>query len=40
MAEPQDMRAANQTYDGFIALAKYGTAAVLAVAALVVILIS
>jgi hypothetical protein len=40
MAEPQDMREANQTYEGFLGLAKYGTIAVLAVAALVVVLIS
>lgn len=40
MAEHQDMRAAQETYNGFIGMAKYGTMAVIAVAALVVILIS
>ena len=40
MAEQQDLRAAKQTYEGFIGLFKYGTIACIAVVALVVILIS
>lgn len=40
MAGQQDMKAANQTYSGFLGLMKWGTAATIAVAALVVFLIS
>lgn len=36
----QNLRAAQSTYNGFIALVKYGTAACILVAALVILLIA
>lgn len=40
MAEQQDMRAATQTYSGFINLFKWGSVGVAAIVALVLVLIS
>ncbi len=40
MAEQQDMRAASETYSGFIGLFKWGSVFVAAVVALVLVLIS
>jgi hypothetical protein len=40
MAEQQEMKAANETYSGFIGLIKFGTIATVIVAAFVVLLIA
>jgi len=40
MASQNDMRMAETTYSGFVAFAKWGTVAVMAVAAIVILLIS
>ncbi len=40
MASANDMKAAEQTYNGFIALLKWSTPAIIAIVALVIILIS
>lgn len=40
MASQMDMKAAEQTYKGFLALVKWGSVATAAVTALVIILIS
>lgn len=40
MASQMDMKAAEQTYQGFLGLVKWGSIAVAAVTALVIILIS
>ncbi|HTN13955.1 MAG TPA: aa3-type cytochrome c oxidase subunit IV [Sphingomonadaceae bacterium] len=40
MASANDMQAAQKTYEGFVTLVKFSTPVVVAIAALVVILIS
>lgn len=40
MAGQQDLKSAEQTYSGFLGLMKWGTVAVMAIAALVVFLIA